>query len=234
MDNGFSIGTLIYNTYEILNIFTPSIPYLFQVKKFYETNSSVGYSRQVSLLIVISSLLRIFFWFGKRFHYALLLQSIFLVMCQLYVIKVAIKYSDEKTSLTINTNSKKFYDFDWDSPLYYISILSSIVLMLTLFCIIFTFQNQIFVETLGAISSIIESTLVLPQIIENFRYQTTKNLSNVLVSCWFIGDCIKTYYFYVSQAPLQLFLGGFFQIFLNSSIVYQVIAYKKKIEFKGI
>jgi uncharacterized protein with PQ loop repeat len=85
-----------------------------------------------------------------------------------------------------------------------------------------------YVETLGTISSFLEAALTFPQIIENCRVKSTQNLSKTLVGCWIVGDSMKTYYFFVSDAPLQLLISGFVQIFLDLIIVFQCIIYRKK------
>jgi hypothetical protein len=220
-----SIGSIIYHTYEIINIFSPSIPYFFQIKKFNETQSSVGFSKKVSLLIIISSIWRIFFWFGRRYHYTLLMQSILLVFMQLYVISSAIKYKVKSKENKVD--DKSISDFEWDSLSKYVSFLTAFISIFMLLSNLLTFENQLYVDTLGSLSSITEVALLLPQIFENQKHKSTKNLSNVVVTCWFVGDIIKTYYFLVSEAPSQLFIGGVLQVTLDAIIVAQVFWYRK-------
>ncbi len=117
--------------------------------------------------------------------------------------------------------------FQWDSTLYYLTFIVTLILLLEIISVFFTFQNNIYVEVLGTISSTIEATLPIPQIIENFRRKSTKNLSNTLVGCWILGDSMKTIYFYVSAAPIQLLISGMAQILLDVFVIFQICIYRK-------
>lgn len=48
-------------------IIAPSLTYVFQIIKFNKTKSSQGFSKFICLLIFLGNLLRVFFWFGKKF-----------------------------------------------------------------------------------------------------------------------------------------------------------------------
>jgi hypothetical protein len=211
-----------------LNITFPSIPYIFQIKKFVDNKSSVGFSRKVSLIIIIGSILRVFFWFGRKFHWTLLAQSCLLILMQLIVIQFAIKYrqgAEDKTKVLLEQGTVNKF-LNWENILFYIAFLVMVIIILEILSAIFTFQNVYYVETLGTISSILEAALAFPQIIENCRYKSTSNLSNVLVGCWILGDSLKTFYYYNSDAPIQLLISGFVQIFLDLIIVLQVFIYR--------
>ena len=117
---------------------------------------------------------------------------------------------------------------EWDHLGWYIIFVIIFSGVLEGLSLIFTFQNKIYVETLGTLSSLLEAALVFPQIIENCRVKSCENLSRTLVGCWVVGDSMKTFYYYISEAPLQLLISGLVQIFLDFIIVLQVIIYRKK------
>jgi uncharacterized protein with PQ loop repeat len=108
---------------------------------------------------------------------------------------------------------------------FYNFIIITLIILMTL-SIIFSFDNVIYVESLGTISSFLESLLVLPQIVAIYKVKSTKNLSYILVLCWFLGDSMKTYYFYISSAPIQMLLSGFWQLILNFVVLFQIIKYR--------
>ena len=71
--------------------------------------------------------------------------------------------------------------------------LTAIMTVLTLIIQFFTFGY--FGEMIGLLSMGIESTLGLPQLINNFRTKSVKGLSIQMIGLWFLGDFTKTIYF---------------------------------------
>ena len=80
---------------DLLMIFGPLIVYIFQIRKFYKTKSSKGFSKYMCLLLFLGNILRVFFWYGIRFKNSLLYQSIGVVIFQIILIHLCIKFSEE-------------------------------------------------------------------------------------------------------------------------------------------
>jgi uncharacterized protein with PQ loop repeat len=76
-------------------ICAPLIAYLFQINKFYKTKSSRGFSKYLCLLLFLGNIFRIFFWFGTRFKNVLLYQSIGIVIFQIILIHLCIKFQEK-------------------------------------------------------------------------------------------------------------------------------------------
>ena len=76
--------------------FCPTLNYLFQVYKFNKTKSSKGFSKYLCLVTILSHTLKVFFWLSERFKYALLFQSILVIIMQLYLIYVCIKFKEKE------------------------------------------------------------------------------------------------------------------------------------------
>jgi len=92
--------------YDLINYFidltliiVPSIAYLFQIIKFNKTKSSQGFSKYICLLIFLGNLLRIFFWFGKKFKKTLLYQSLLTIIFQIVLVHYFMKYQNKKLYL---------------------------------------------------------------------------------------------------------------------------------------
>jgi hypothetical protein len=215
-----TVQQILLEIFQVMNIFFPSIPFVFQIRKFFINRSSIGFSRNISLILITSSVLRIFFWFGKYFHWTLLVQSFLLIFTQVFVIEVAIKFSNKKEHLY------PWSKIEWDRTLCYLTFLVIFILLLEIISVFFTFQNIIYVESLGTLSSIMEAFLPIPQIYENFKRKSTENLSNVLVGCWILGDSMKTFYYYISKAPIQLLVSGLVQIVLDLVVILQICIYR--------
>lgn len=100
---------MLKEIFEIINIFSASLPYYLQIRKFKETKNSEGFSLKVSLLILLSSILRIFFWFGKYFHWSLLCQSVLLIIIHLFLIFESVKFRNKRAiSKYLIDNLSKF------------------------------------------------------------------------------------------------------------------------------
>lgn len=105
------------------------------------------------------------------------------------------------------------------------------------FLIIFTFSvglstyllvgNSLYVELIGFIALMTESTLAIPQLVRNFRKKSTKGMSVVMVIMWLSGDIFKTLYSLVREAPSQFVVCGSVQIVVDIAILTQVLWYHR-------
>lgn len=230
---------MITAIYETINMFSASVPYIFQIKKFEENKSSEGFSKFVSLLSITSCTFRIFFRFGKYYHWSLLFQAIFLLMTHIRLLIVSVKYSAKKVSKSIQDNSQEIEDiisnknenifenfFYWEQIQLYLISISIVPLLLIGFGEILGFSSTVYNNSVGFINTIIESSLALPQVIEIYKTKNVENISFVMIMCWFLGDFIKVAYFISSGNPIQFVLIGIIQILFNSFILFYYIKFK--------
>ena len=243
---------MIKQIYEIINIFSASLPYYAQIKKFQSNQSSEGYSNFVSFFVLTSSILKVFFWFGKYYHWSLLFQAILISITHVWLLFESIKYKNlnlvrktEKAEEFKNDDLKQTiklikltsYEnksenilttfFQWNQIQLYFLFLIFYTLFLAGVCNVFGYDNFVFIEFLGLVNTFIEGALAVPQVMEILKTKNVDNLSVVLILCWFIGDFLKTYYFIVSGSPFQFTLLGVIQISLNCVIVFLYLKYKK-------
>ena len=218
---------------DILMIFVPSIGYFFQAKKFKQTKSSKGFAKFLCLLILIANILRVFFWFGKKFSLILLYQSIVVILSQIYLLHVYLEYQEdflvksEKniSEYLINWNEtlspRKIWN--WDDEIEYYKFIIFLVAILSIICRIGKNSSQFF-EILGIISVSFETFIELPQIKENCMTKDIRNLSGEMVFMWFAGDLFKTSYNFIYHSPLQIIIGGIIMnledIILSSQVIY--------------
>jgi solute carrier family 66, member 2 len=88
---------------DLLMIFSPVIGYVDQYRKIKETKNSESFSKLVSLILFVSNVLRIFFWYGKRFDIVMLYQSLVMIVCQFFMIKISTDF--QQVSFGKNSNS---------------------------------------------------------------------------------------------------------------------------------
>ena len=219
---------------DILMIFIPSVGYIFQSLKFKQTKSSKGFAKFLCLLLLLANILRIFFWFGKKFSLPLLFQAIVVIISQIYLIHAYLEYQEdlpmkkEKSFSAYLMNWKETLNlkkiWDWNDEIEYFKFIFFIILILSIICSIFGTKNIRFFEILGTLSVSCETFIELPQIKENCMTKNTKNLSGTMVLMWFVGDLFKTTYNLMYKSPIQMIIGGIIMncedIILSSQVLF--------------
>ena len=231
---------------------SPSVNYLFQARKFHKTKSSKGFSNFLCLTTLLSHTLKVFFWFGKKFKYTLLIQSALVVLIQLYLIFLCIKFKEDKeekntNSITnSNNNTKKkvrkkkclrktFLDWSetlnikfiwrWRYITEYYKFYFLLVLLLVIFSVIIGIKNKYYINIIGGISILFETLCCVPQIIEMYKTKNQKNISKLMVFLWLSGNIIKIYYNIINKSPMQLIIGSCIQVIFNFILMNQIFYY---------
>ena len=224
--------------------FCPTLNYLFQIFKFNKTKSSKGFSKYLCLVTILSHTLKIFFWFSERFKYALLFQSILVIIMQLYLIYVCIKFKEKEPNYdqipnennsSNNTNIKrKIYNWKniidfkliwkWNDIFEYYIFYFIIVTLLSV-CHICLGNYDYYSFSLGFVSMILDMLGSFPQIIELYKTKNQRNISKIMVLMWFFGNLIKVYYNIHNKSPLPLIIGSYIQVFFNVVLISQIIYY---------
>eukprot|EP01001_Neometanema_parovale_P005889 NODE_2289_length_1456_cov_110.602401_g2174_i0.p2 GENE.NODE_2289_length_1456_cov_110.602401_g2174_i0~~NODE_2289_length_1456_cov_110.602401_g2174_i0.p2 ORF type:complete len:187 (+),score=22.13 NODE_2289_length_1456_cov_110.602401_g2174_i0:821-1381(+) len=117
------------------------------------------------------------------------------------------------------------YFWMWEDLLSYIASIILICAMLLPFVLLLR-PFPMFIEVLGFLSLSVESTLAMPQFVENFRRRSTEGLSYILVATWCIGDVAKTVYFIATLAPAQFTMCGVLQMGMDVAVVTQMACYR--------
>ena len=224
--------------------FCPTLNYLFQIFKFNKTKSSKGFSKYLCLVTILSHTLKVFFWFSERFKYALLFQSILVIIMQLYLIYVCIKFKEKEPNYdqipnennsSNNTNIKrKIYNWKnivdfkliwkWNDTFEYYIFYFIIVILLSV-CHICLGNYDYYSFSLGFVSMILDMLGSFPQIIELYKTKNQRNISKIMVLMWFFGNLIKVYYNIHNKSPLPLIIGSYIQVFFNVVLISQIIYY---------
>uniref|UniRef100_A0A1I7UL82 PQ-loop repeat-containing protein 1 n=1 Tax=Caenorhabditis tropicalis TaxID=1561998 RepID=A0A1I7UL82_9PELO len=75
-----------------------AIPYVFQYAEIHHRRNASGFSLFVCLALCVANILRILFWFGKRFDNALLAQSIVMLICMILMLEIAVRMNRKHTA----------------------------------------------------------------------------------------------------------------------------------------
>ena len=254
--NSSTMDILILIKDMLLDIFMalgPSINYIFQAIKFNRTKSSHGFSCYLCLVTMMAHTTKIYYWFGERYKYTLLIQSILVNLILLYILYQCVKYRQKKerassdsllTNKDNNTKAKTkecLCDFflcrktfnpklfwRWDNIIEYYKFYIFILALLTGLLFVFGIENKLYADVLGYSNIILETICSLPQIIEMYRTKNQRNISKMMVLLWFCGNLIKIYYNYYNNCPMILIIGGYIQVYFNIILIGQLIYYYQK------
>ena len=233
---------------DVAMIIAPLLTYLFQINKFYKTKSSKGFSKFICLLLFLGNILRIFFWFGTRFKKTLLYQSIGIVIFQIILIHLCIKYQDIPIISKINNNNQQStnsdkplihylinwrktlnikYIWKWTKEIEYYKFMFLIVFCLSLLGI-FLGKIKLYYHLLGVFAAFFESLTCVPQVYSNCITKNTRNISFQMIFFWFLGDSFRLYYNIRFKAPIQMILGIATQVCLDITVCVQICIYNKR------
>ena len=231
---------------DLAMISAPLLTYLFQISKFHKTKSSKGFSKFICLLLFLGNIFRIFFWLGTHFKKTLLFQSIGIVIFQIILIHLCIKYQDSSLISKVNNINNRtsdkaliYYLINWKQTLHpkyiwkwiieieYYKFMFLIVFILVLFELLLN-KFKIYYDLLGIFSAFFESCTCVPQVVTNCKTKNTRNLSFSMIFFWFLGDSFRLYYNIRFKAPIQMKLGIAVQVSLDLLVCVQICVYNKR------
>ncbi|XP_046604764.1 solute carrier family 66 member 2 isoform X1 [Neodiprion virginianus] len=199
-------------------IFGGVVPYIPQYREIKRKEDSEGFSLYVCLALLIANTLRILFWFGKHFETPLLLQSILMNITMLVMIKLCISVKNKnqiikaKERVFTDLDIKFFWQWtDFQSYLDFILLFGAVGAVITYLFV----DVLIFVEMVGLLAVLTEAMLGVPQLLHNFRNQSTDGMSITMVAMWTMGDTFKTCYFIAREAPMQFGICGALQVMVK-------------------
>ncbi|KAK4474532.1 hypothetical protein MN116_001678 [Schistosoma mekongi] len=244
-DKSVTNGTvrLMHNFLSLLYVFGGAVPYVPQYIQIRKSQSIKGFSSYVCLVILISNILRIWFWFVQPYPAALLSQSFVMITTMLILMRTITQLSSIKRSLsmpctvgirtveTVNWNIGRFRDiwfhkfWKWTYFSSYLLFLCSFTLISGLCTYLFS-SSRIYIQLLGFVALFIEAMLGLPQFAKNFYNKSVIGMSISMVLMWTSGDVFKTIYFILEQAPLQFLMCSLLQIGLDIAILLQCLYYR--------
>jgi hypothetical protein len=223
----------------LIIIFGPIVGYIPQYFQIKRSNSVVGFSSKISLILLSANILRIFYWFLEPFELPLLFQAALMIATQLVLLhcivaKRKFEASTENLSLikpiSLLESKPKESFWEWSSFKPYVLLISFYVF--TCFALtvgnIYIFTSRILAQMIGYAALMIESTLGIPQFISNYRRKSVSGLCRTLVLMWLLGDIGKTALFLYRKTKPQFILCGIGQTIVDIGIFLQLLYYRTK------
>ncbi|KAG8690086.1 hypothetical protein FRC09_012150, partial [Ceratobasidium sp. 395] len=163
----------------------------------------------------------------NHFEFALLLQSLLMILAQLALLYICIRYRPDVSPESIGVSTRPWGFWQWPSYGTYIEFLAGLIVCLTIVELIFG-RMEWFVDALGFLALGLESTLPLPQLYSNYRQKSLHGFRMSTLLGWVGGDSYKTIYFFLQNSPLQFKVCAIFQLSIDFVIVAQRIVYGNK------
>ncbi|KAF9820896.1 hypothetical protein IEO21_01123 [Rhodonia placenta] len=198
----------------------PPLVYADQAFSIVRNKDSTGFSRDVCAILLLANITRCFFWLGSRFELALLLQSLFMILAQLALLYICIKYRPSGSPENVGASTRPFAFWQWPTYTQYMEFLAGFILVQAILYLIFG-RSEAFIFVLGLIALGVESTLPIPQLISNHKQKSLYGFRMTTLLGWVGGDAFKTVYFFLQNSPLQFKICSVFQLSVDCVIIGQ-------------
>jgi len=211
-------------------IVSPITSYADQILSIHRSKSSAGFSLDIPLIMLVASMLRIFYYPGAQFDTSLLIQSFIMIVMQLMLLKVALDHRPSHSSKGGEASLpfagsregdlgiKRPYNFwQWRSPKPYWQFLLTLFITLIVLELIIAPALPLYEKYsafIGYLGLSIEATLPIPQILSNRATQSCKGFRLSVLANWLAGDVMKMFWFFTAttEIPLGFKLCGIFQM----------------------
>ncbi|WPG98598.1 Solute carrier family 66 member 2 [Acrodontium crateriforme] len=207
----------------IFLITSPVTSYADQIWNTHKTRSSAGFSLDIPLIMLVASILKIFYWFGAQYDFPLLIQAAIMIGVQILLLHVSLLHRPPFGAQHTLTQpfagaregesvARPFNFWQWRSATPYWEFLAYYAAILAVLQLLFG-TSESYITLQGFVALSIEAILPIPQIMENHRSRSSKGFRLSVLANWLIGDAFKMTYFFLSdgEVPWDFKLCGMFQ-----------------------
>ncbi|KAH9935861.1 uncharacterized protein BXZ73DRAFT_89360 [Epithele typhae] len=202
----------------------PPLVYADQAYSIVKKQDSTGFSRDVCAILLLANITRCFFWLGSRFEMALLVQSLLMILAQLVLLYICIRFRPKLSPENLGVSIRPLSFWQWSNYTQYLEFLVAFVLCQAILFLILG-RSSTYVSALGFVALGLESTLPIPQLISNYKQRSLYGFRMSTLVGWFGGDAFKTVYFFLQELPLQFKVCAIFQLSIDCAIVIQRLMY---------
>ncbi|KAF2791062.1 hypothetical protein K505DRAFT_249855 [Melanomma pulvis-pyrius CBS 109.77] len=197
---------------------SPITSYADQIYSIHRTRSSAGFSLDIPLIMLVASILKVYYWFGAHFTTSLLVQALLMISIHLLLLHIALSNRPPQPHLPFQpASTPRPYNFwQWRSSRPYWSFLSYFTLVLLVLHVLLSPTGVFlpYTSLLGYVALAIEATLPLPQLLSNYKRKGCKGFRVSVIVNWIIGDTFKMWFFFASSSgeiPVAFKICGVFQ-----------------------
>lgn len=202
----------------------PPLVYADQAVSIVRKKDSTGFSRDICAVLLLANITRCFFWLGNQFEFALLVQSLLMIVAQLALLYICILYRPRLSPESLGSSTRPFSFWQWNTFSQHVEFLAGYIICLTILTLIFG-RMELFVTLMGYVALGLESTLPIPQMFSNFKQKSLYGFRTSTLLGWVGGDSFKMVYFFLQGSPLQFKVCAIFQLSIDFVIVAQRLYY---------
>ncbi|KAL8279001.1 hypothetical protein RQP46_008670 [Phenoliferia psychrophenolica] len=227
----------------------PPLAYLDQYIAIIRSHNSSGFSLDISGLLIVANVTRVFYWLGNRFQTALLVQSFLMIFAQFALLYVCLLYRDASpstpgvidplsdqeaealtggTGKTVRKGTRPGNLWQWRGFGSYVEFVALLILLhCSMFLVLHSFEW--YVTGLGFVALGLEATLPIPQALINFERKSTAGFRRTVLIGWVGGDSWKVIYFFLTDDNSASFKAcAIFQLSVDCVILLQTWMYRAK------
>lgn len=164
--------------YQFISVLTPALNYVPQYLLMHREQITGAFARQTCFILICSSLLRISFWFKKKYEVCLFLQSFVVLILQILLLYkfVQIRLKNQKEML-INRGLTIHSGIMPKISNKLLRVLLPYIILYAIFILIFiSIDSDFLTEVTGSLAGTLETLLPLPQIAKVWRHRSVRGL----------------------------------------------------------
>lgn len=228
-------------------IASPITSYADQILSIHRNRSSDGFSLDIPLIMLVASILKLFYWFGAYYDTSLLIQACLMIVVQTVLLKVALDnrppsgtrdgvqhrpfsaYTADSILEEITSGKRPFNFWRWNNAKPYFLFLAYMSCTLLSIHVLLPFisRTSFYISLLGYVGLAIEAILPIPQMLKNHNARSCKGFRLSVIINWLAGDTMKMSYFFLSKesVPWPFKLCGIFQACCDTYLGLQFYMY---------
>ncbi|KAF2863091.1 hypothetical protein K470DRAFT_255219 [Piedraia hortae CBS 480.64] len=181
--------------------------------------------------MLVSSILKLFYWLGSRFDTPLLLQAILMCIVQVILLHVALANRTSvlptlpSSSLRPRTSSRPYSFWRWTAQRPYWNFLGSYTAALAVLQFLMGNHSTAYTSLQGLVALGIEAILPVPQILQNRRLRSCKGFRFSVLANWVVGDAFKLSYLFIKPVPWVFRFCAIFQAVCDALLGLQFAMY---------
>ncbi|KAH6638732.1 PQ loop repeat protein [Boeremia exigua] len=234
----FGLNAVVTHIAPLFIATSPVTSYADQIYSIHKTRSSAGFSLDIPLIMLVASILKIFYWFGAHFSTSLLVQALLTIAVQVLLLHVALTHRPNPalahTPFALArapAPRRRPYDFwQWRAPRPYWAFVTYLAAALLALHLVLSPTRWFlpYTDLLGAIALATEATLPLPQLLANWQRRGCKGFRPSVIANWVLGDSFKMWFFFASEAgavPWAFKACGVFQAACDAGLAVQYLVW---------
>ncbi|KAL6243625.1 hypothetical protein RBB50_009618 [Rhinocladiella similis] len=166
-------------------VLSPITSYADQIASIHRKKTSDGFSLDIPLIMLVASILKVFYWFGAYYDKSLLAQASLMILVQMILLKVALDnrapdgsqhtpfhgYTAENGLRDLMEGRRPYGFWQWNSAKPYFQFLGYFAGILLAIHVLLPFVSgsPAYITFLGYFGLAVEAILPIPQIVKNHK-----------------------------------------------------------------